>query len=118
MHTKPESRLRRWVTKNRGAGSTSGAPAESSGDRAVTGTYAPLHTYLANRYANTVVLTLAEIEDLLGCALPRAAHGDAGWWANADSHLTTGRHSRSCTLANRIPSPNLAAHTVIFELQG
>ena len=30
MHTKPESRLRRWVTKNRVGGSADGAPTESS----------------------------------------------------------------------------------------
>ena len=84
----------------------------------MTGMYAPLHKYLENRYANTVVLTLAEIEDLLGCTLPRAAHIDAGWWANDDSNVTMGSHSRSWTRAHRIATPSLAARTVIFERQG
>jgi hypothetical protein len=84
----------------------------------MTGIYAPLHTYLENRYANTVVLTLAEIEDLLGCTLPRAAHVDAGWWGNDNANLTTDPHSRSWTLAHRIATPNLLARTVNFERQG
>jgi hypothetical protein len=81
----------------------------------MTQAYAPLHTYLENRYANRVVLTLAEIEDLLGCTLPPAAHVDAGWWGNDDSNLTTRPHSRSWTRARRIAAPNLPAHIVIFE---
>ena len=32
--------------------------------------YAPLHKYLDERYADTVVLTFGEIEDLLGSKLP------------------------------------------------
>jgi hypothetical protein len=34
------------------------------------GTYTSLYQYLENRYANTVVLTFAQIEDLLGFPLP------------------------------------------------
>jgi hypothetical protein len=83
----------------------------------MTPTYAPLHTYLENRYANTVVLTLREIEDLLGCTLPDAAHVDARWWGNDPSNLTGGTHSRSWTRAHRIATPNLAAHIVVFERQ-
>jgi hypothetical protein len=36
----------------------------------VPGEYRPLHKYLDGRYADTVVLRFAEIEDLLGFALP------------------------------------------------
>ena len=38
--------------------------------RAMSGKYLLLYNYLENRYANTVVLTFAEIEDLLGFVLP------------------------------------------------
>ena len=41
--------------------------------RAMTGRYLLLYKYLENRYANMVVLTFAEIEDLLGFALPDQA---------------------------------------------
>ena len=34
------------------------------------GTYQSLYEYLEHRYANTVVLTFAQIEDLLGFPLP------------------------------------------------
>ena len=36
------------------------------------GEYELLYQYLENRYANTVVLTFAQIEDLLPRALPRS----------------------------------------------
>ena len=38
-----------------------------------------LYTYLRDRYANRVVLTFAEIEDLLGFALPDPARLQRGW---------------------------------------
>ena len=41
-----------------------------------------LYQYLDNRYANPVVLTLAQIEDLLGFTLPALARVDHEWWAN------------------------------------
>ena len=87
----------------------------ASEDAGIAGTYAPLHKYLENRYANTVVLTFAEIEDVMGCTLPQAAQVDAGWWGNDDSNLTTGPQSRSWTQAHRIATPNLPARIVSFE---
>ena len=44
--------------------------------------YRGLYEYLENRYANMVVLTFAQIEDLLGFTLPDSARVDLGWWAN------------------------------------
>jgi len=35
--------------------------------------YLSLHKYLENRYADTVVLTFSQIEDLLGFVLPESA---------------------------------------------
>ena len=78
-------------------------------------TYQALYQYLENRYANTVVLTFAQIEDLLGFALPDSARVDQAWWANNDANDTPPPHSRSWTLASRTATPNLQARTVVFE---
>jgi hypothetical protein len=45
------------------------------------GKSAPLHKYLDGRYADAVVLTFAEIEDLAGFALPDLARLNNDWWA-------------------------------------
>lgn len=82
---------------------------------AVPGKYLPLHKYLDNRYANTVVLTFAEIEDLLGSVLPDLARLQQEWWANADPASVPSAHSRSWTLASRTAKPNMVAQTVVFE---
>ena len=54
------------------------------------GKYQALYQYLENRYANTVVLTFAQIEDLLGFPLPDSAHVHQEWWANnrPERHIT------------------------------
>ena len=52
------------------------------------GTYTSLYQYLENRYANTVVLTFAHIEDLLGVPLPASARVHRESWgerATADA---------------------------------
>jgi len=79
------------------------------------GQYKSLYQYLDNRYANTVVLTFAQIEDLLGFTLPDSARVHHEWWANADPNDTAEPHSRSWTLARRTATPNLHAQTVVFE---
>ena len=56
---------------------------------AVTSEYRSLHKYLYDRFADSVVLTFAEIEDLLGFTLPDAARLEQGWWANADPDSTS-----------------------------
>ena len=78
------------------------------------GKYKALYEYLENRYANTVVLTFAQIEDLLGFTLPDSARVHQEWWANNDPNATP-PHSRSWTLASRTATPNLQAQTVVFE---
>lgn len=82
------------------------------------GPYRPLHDYLRKRFADSVVLTFAQIEDLLGAALPAEAHADPGWWdrttaAGADAHC-----SDAWVLANRTARVNLQARTVIFDRIG
>ena len=72
----------------------------------------PLFEYLRNRFADRVVLTFSEIEDLLGVALPASARTDAGWWTAPQS---VGAPQRPWTMANRSASPNLRAMSVLFE---
>jgi hypothetical protein len=81
----------------------------------VSVSYEPLYRYLENRFANTVVLTFAEIEDLLGFTLPSEARADRAWWTSDDANETQGTQSRSWTRADRSAVPNLDARTVIFE---
>ena len=72
---------------------------------AMSGPYLLLYTYLDRRYADTLVLTFAQIEDILGFALPDAARLRREWWtqtaidAGATRYPTpgswpTGRRSR------------------------
>jgi hypothetical protein len=77
--------------------------------------YLSLHTYLDNRFANIVVLTFAQIEDLLGFALPDLARRQKDWWANADANSAPSAQSRSWIQASRSATPNLLAQTVMFE---
>ena len=83
--------------------------------RVTSGKYASLYKYLANRYADSVVLTFGQIEDLLGFALPDTARARQDWWANTAPEPALPSHSDSWTLANRTARPNLPAQTVCFE---
>jgi hypothetical protein len=71
-----------------------------------------LHKYLVNRYSDVVVLTFAQMEDLLGSPLPATARQDLTWW-NADAAHNFG-YSNSWRLANRSAVANLVAQTVMF----
>ena len=77
------------------------------------GGYSPLFEFLNTRFADRVVLTFKEIEDLLGFTLPSAARTEAGWWTTSDSVVDV--HAHSWIQARRIASPNLRARTVLFE---
>jgi len=76
--------------------------------------YEPLYKYLEQRYADIVVLTFAQIADLLGFALPASA-SDPGWWATADDNTNPSAQARSWIRANRTATPNVRAQTVAFE---
>jgi hypothetical protein len=82
---------------------------------ATSGQYLSLHLYLLNRYANRVVLTFSEIEDLLGFSLPNRARLDPGWWAIGSSSIEGPQRSDTWVLANRTATPNLLAQSVVFE---
>jgi len=90
------------------------AAAPKAQGRAMTGRYLLLYNYLENRYANTVVLTFAEIEDLLGFTLPDQARLEQGWWTEASIDVPGPNHSDSWILASRTATPNLSAKTVVF----
>jgi hypothetical protein len=77
--------------------------------------YASLHDYLANRYADNVVLTFAQLEDLLGCALPDSARVQHEWWTSTDRDASKSSCSDAWILAGRTARPNLLARTVAFE---
>jgi len=77
--------------------------------------YQSLHKYLDERYADTVILTFGEIEDLLGFKLPEPARLGNDWWANRDAESAPSAQSCSWIQANRTASPNLRAQTVVFE---
>jgi hypothetical protein len=80
-----------------------------------SGPYRALHAYLNGRYADTVVLTFAEIQDLLGFALPDAARVDIEWWGSDGAEGGPSPQSRAWTEAHRTAKPNLFARTVVFE---
>jgi hypothetical protein len=82
---------------------------------AVPSEYRLLHKYLDERFADTVVLSFAEIEDLIGSTLPMSARVEPTWWANPDADHTPSAQSQSWTQASRTAKANLIARTVAFE---
>jgi hypothetical protein len=106
---------RGWIASHqRDAYVTVAQPAKAPG-RVMSGQYLLLYKYLENRYANTVVLTFAEIEDLLGFALPDQARLQQEWWTNAEANVAGRNYSDSWILASRTAIPNMLAKTVVFE---
>ena len=77
--------------------------------------YEGLYEYLEKRYADSVVLTFAQIEDLLGFPLSPSARVDREWWSSEDPHDPRRAQSRAWTRASRTATPNLGAQTVRFE---
>ena len=73
------------------------------------------HTYLEARYADLVVLTFGQIEDLLGFALPASARTDPAWWTSARHDDEDPSIFDAWTLAHRTARPNLMARNVAFE---
>ncbi|HET9830840.1 MAG TPA: hypothetical protein VFP91_04005 [Vicinamibacterales bacterium] len=80
----------------------------------VIGAYHLLHVYLRDRFANRVVLTFAEIEDLLGFHLPEAARLDRSWWQTG-AHDVRSPQSDAWILANRTANVSLSAQRVVFD---
>ena len=104
-----------WMKKRGSAYSEPAREAAKPHGRAMAGQYLLLYRYLENRYASTVVLTFAEIEDLLGFALPDQARLHQEWWTAAETNVHGPNYSDSWILASRTAVPNLVARTVVFE---
>ena len=107
-----------WMKKRGTTASQRRAPAAEAMNpqgRVMSGQYQLLYRYLEDRYANTVVLTFAEIEDLLGFALPDQARLHAEWWTQTGQSVADGNYSDSWVLASRTAVPNLPAQTVVFQ---
>lgn len=85
---------------------------------APAGEYRMLHKYLHERYADTVVMTFAEIEDLIGFSLPDAARVETAWWASAAVDGVLSPQSFAWTQADRTAVPRLVARVVVFERIG
>ena len=82
--------VRGWLMKLRARADVRPLPAAATAApplRAMTGKYVLLYEYLEHRHADTVVLTFAEIEDLLGFALPDQARGHREWWTDAAASM-------------------------------
>ena len=82
---------------------------------AVAPEYQPLYKYLNDRYATTVVLTFAEIQDLVGFTLPDNARLQNDWWADVCADGSSSPQSAAWTSAKRSSRPNLIAQKVTFE---
>lgn len=92
-----------------------GSPRTRQSGRFKAGPYRMLYEYLEKRYADTIVLTLQQVQDLLGVALPEPALTDPAWWSDTGSASPDTLWSDAWTLANRTARPNLRAKTVTFE---
>lgn len=79
------------------------------------GEYRLLYEYLRNRFADRLVLTFAQIEDLLGSSLPGPAWVQGEWWGGIDSVGQRTTQSNAWTLAGRSASVNMSAQCVTFE---
>jgi hypothetical protein len=91
-------------------------PVAATAEGSVTaGRSAPFYKYLDERYADAVVLTFAEIEDLVGFALPELARLSNEWWTTTDPDAIHSRFADSWIQANRTARPNLRARIVAFD---
>ena len=70
-----------WLKRRRMIPREESAPTSTAPQRRrQAGAEQLLFDYLEERYAQTVVLTFEQIEDLLGTGLPEPARRDGGWW--------------------------------------
>lgn len=88
-------------------------PANGAAPTGRTSRYDPLRRYLADQSEPTVRTTFAQIEQILGVALPNSARRYRPWWANeaAGTHV----HARAWLDAGRrTANVDLNAGTVEF----
>jgi hypothetical protein len=85
--------------------------------RGSTGEYRLLNKYLRERFADRVVLTFSEIEDLLGFSLPEPARLHLEWWSTAKVSEGGSAQAEAWTLASRTAVVNLSSQRVVFDRQ-
>jgi hypothetical protein len=113
----------RWATAVRDIAKADAHAAKRQTDAApgkagkVPGEYATLHNYLANRYADTVLLTFDQIEGLLGFRLPDSARTRQEWWTETCRDGDEPSCSDAWVLAGMTARPNLLAQSVVFECE-
>jgi hypothetical protein len=110
--------VRSWWTRGGGSkrASRGASPFDDGpGPDAEVGEYQLLYKYLHDRYANRVVLTFGEIEDLLGFALPGAARFQREWWGGVDPLANRSPQADSWTFASRTATVNMSAEVVVFD---
>lgn len=106
--------ITRWESSVRHTAKADAPPAKRQ-TRDVSGRYVSLYRYLENRYADTVVLSFGQIEDLLGFALPDIARTHRPWWTMTDASVEASPYSDAWIQAGRTATPNLLAKNVAFE---
>ena|SRR5688500_15988960 len=104
-----------WLRRRRVAGTPPVVEPEAPRPRADTGEYRLVYKYLRDRFADRIVLTFAEMEDLLGFSLPESARRDKEWWCVAAAAADRTAQSDSWTLAGRTATVNMSAQSVLFE---
>lgn len=75
--------------------------------------YAALQERLGRETAETVTLSLAEIDAIV--RLPASARRHAFWWSNEDVRTTVHAQSRAWQLAGYDAEPNLRGKRVTFR---
>ena len=106
--------MRKRQSKSRDA-PTADATAATPQHGMVPRKYRSLYEYLEHRYADITVLTFAQIEDLLGFALPQLARTQQAWWAMDAEDLDTPPHAAAWLQSGRTATANLLAETVVFS---
>ena len=107
-----------WIWRRRAVAADVDTPvvrAQKPSMRAMTGKYKLLYEYLEHRYADTVVLTFAQIEDVVGFALPDQARREPAWWTHVDGPEAGPSYADAWRLASRTALPNLVAEIVTFD---
>lgn len=89
--------------------------ATPAGRAADSARYRLLSKYLSDRFADRLVLTFGQIEDLIGFALPGSARLQTEWWGDMDALTNPSPQSDAWTLAGRTATVNLGAQSVTFE---
>jgi hypothetical protein len=94
---------------------TNGMNLPGHGGGADAGEYRLLYKYLRDRFADRVVLTFGEIEDLIGFSLPDPARHQTEWWEGTGTTGAPPAQVRAWMLASRTAVVNLTSRRVVFD---